>query len=168
MSLLVFDQTLKKQLHEQIISTLNDVYLNALKATALAHEAATNKNNIAENKYDTLGLEAAYLAHGQSQRVLECQNDLMAFKSLNPECFTPEMPIAIGALVSLIDEAQEEKYYFVGPSAGGLKIVFKQWNILVVTTSSPIGRALLGCLIDDEVAFNVAEKVHAYSIASVN
>jgi len=34
----------------------------------VAHETATHEENIAENKYVTLGLEAAYLATGQARR----------------------------------------------------------------------------------------------------
>ena len=40
----------------------------------------THEENIAENKYDTLGLEAAYLAQGQAQRVNECYLSIQQFE----------------------------------------------------------------------------------------
>ena len=163
----MLDRETKEQLLEKIVATLDDVYQNALKATALAHETATNKNNVAENKYDTLGLEAAYLAHGQSQRVLECQTDLIQFNALKAKLFGLDDPIAVGAFVLLEGEAEDALYFFIGPVAGGLKVKFKQWNILVVTPSSPMGKALLGCLVDDEVEIIIAGKICSYSILFV-
>jgi hypothetical protein len=44
-----------------------EVAVNSASAAAdQARDTATDKQNVAENKYDTLGLEAAYLAHGRS------------------------------------------------------------------------------------------------------
>ena len=40
----------------------------AQRAAQTAYETATDEENIAENKYDTLGLEASYLAAGQANR----------------------------------------------------------------------------------------------------
>ncbi|MDY7065315.1 hypothetical protein PsexTeo8_17450 [Pseudomonas extremaustralis] len=37
----------------------------AQRAAQTAYETATHEENIAENKYDTLGLEASYLAAGR-------------------------------------------------------------------------------------------------------
>ena len=63
----------KTALLNQIISTLESARDKASAAAAEAKETATDKENIAENKHDTLGLEAAYLAHGQSNRVMELE-----------------------------------------------------------------------------------------------
>lgn len=54
----------KKLLILQIIADLNAAIQTALAAADDARATATNKENVAENRYDTLGLEAAYLAHG--------------------------------------------------------------------------------------------------------
>ena len=70
--------TLHKLIEEQILSTIN----NAITAASQAYETATHKENKAENKYDTLGLEAAYLAEGQSKRVLELEQSLASFQHL--------------------------------------------------------------------------------------
>ncbi len=44
-----------------------------LHASHQAHQSATHCESKAENKYDTLGLEAAYLAHGLSVRAQQLQ-----------------------------------------------------------------------------------------------
>ena len=55
----------KTQLHQQLMTHLQQLLNNAKAAAKRAHETATSEENIAENKYDTLALEAAYLAQGQ-------------------------------------------------------------------------------------------------------
>lgn len=53
----------------------------AVRSAQTAHETATHEENVAENKYDTLGLEAAYLAAGQSRRVEEIRQALGLYRN---------------------------------------------------------------------------------------
>jgi hypothetical protein len=55
-------------LQQQVLERLAEDLQQAEQAARAAHEAATDEENIAENKYDTLGLEVAYLATGQARR----------------------------------------------------------------------------------------------------
>lgn len=57
----------KSLIRQQILERLNDELIAAQSALQSAHEAATHEDSVAENKYDTFGLEAAYLAHGQAR-----------------------------------------------------------------------------------------------------
>ena len=57
----------KAQLLHQVIAHLETALSQAQQAAQTAYEAATDEENIAENKYDTLGLEASYLATGQAR-----------------------------------------------------------------------------------------------------
>ena len=59
----------KTDVHRLLLGKL-EVDLDVLqRAAQTAYEAATHEENVAENKYDTLGLEASYLATGQARRV---------------------------------------------------------------------------------------------------
>jgi hypothetical protein len=55
-------------LQQQVLERLAEDLLQAESTMRAAHETATHAENIAENKYDTLGLEAAYLSTGQARR----------------------------------------------------------------------------------------------------
>lgn len=56
----------KTAVYQQMLEKLA-IDLDVLqRAAQTAYEAATHEENIAENKYDTLGLEASYLATGQA------------------------------------------------------------------------------------------------------
>jgi len=157
----------KTRLLEQISLTLEAVHRTALKATAQAQDTATNKNNVAENKYDTLGLEAAYLAHGQAQRVVECEIDLAAYKNLKALDFTDETPVALGAMILLKDESGSEQSLFLGPAAGGLKFSFEEKEYLIITPSAPLGRAVLGCFVYDEVELNLGGQIKRFEIIAI-
>ncbi|MGJ8582039.1 MAG: transcription elongation factor [Psychromonas sp.] len=154
----------KVQLHQQLMTHLQNQLNNAQSAANSAHETATNEENIAENKYDTLALEAAYLAHGQSQRALQCQADIDACISL-PLGTTKTG--SLGALVVLVDQNEQAKYLFICPVAGGVKLQWQQHTVLVVTPASPIGAMLLGQPIDTQVSMTINNTVHDYDILQI-
>jgi len=154
----------KIQLHQQLMTYLQTQLKNAQIAAKSAHETATNEENIAENKYDTLALEAAYLAHGQSQRALKCQADIDACISLP---LGHSVKGALGALVVLVDENGQAKYLFVCPVAGGVKLRWHEHTVLVVTPESPMGSILLDKHADEQVNITINNKTHDYDILQI-
>ena len=157
----------KTQLLEQIITELESVHKNAVDATKLAHETATHGETVAENKYDTFGLEASYLAHGQAKRVAECETDLVAYKKLTAKVFSDKKAIGLGALIYLNDSNNNEKIIFLGPTAGGLKIVFNNDHIMVVTPSAPLGKSLIGRYVGDEIEMMAAGQKNTFEIIAL-
>lgn len=157
----------KALLLEQILDALEAVQQGAVDAAMQASDTATHEENVAENKYDTLGLEAAYLAQGQAGRVAECKADMAAFEKLVAIDFTGEMPIAVGAVISLEDEHGTEQTLFLGPAAGGLKVCFNEKEIMVITRSAPLGAALFGRFEGDEVDIDVGGEKKHYAITVV-
>ena len=156
----------KKRLINHLIIELEANYQLALTAAKRAHSTATDKANVAENKYDTLGLEAAYLAEGQAKRASECCADLEAIKNLSAVNFLPTDVIAVGSLVRLLDQDEQERSLFLSPVAGGLKFTFENSDIVVITLSSPLGKALLGKYVDDEfeLVAGVNKKIYRISL----
>ena len=154
----------KYQLHAVILTALEGLVNNAQAAVDRAYEAATHEENVAENKYDTLGLEASYLTQGQSRRLAECTADLAAFEALTPKTFTEDDSIGIGSLITVLNESSREQTFFLGPAAGGVKVHFNGCDIVIITTSAPLGKALLKCMIGDEVVVSIANKKTCYEI----
>ncbi|VAW69976.1 Transcription elongation factor [hydrothermal vent metagenome] len=158
----------KQDLLKQIVHALKQVHQGAVDAASRAHDTATAQENEAENKYDTLGLEAAYLAHGQSQRVAECEVDLLAFdKLMLKRVATHLQGVSSGALFILKDEQGVEQTLFLGPAAGGLKISYMGRDVLVITPSAPLGKAVLGCLVGDEVDVMLAGQKKYYQVIDI-
>ncbi|MFX7612848.1 hypothetical protein ABTJ49_20380, partial [Acinetobacter baumannii] len=95
-------------------------------------------------KYDTLGLEAAYLAAGQSRRVEEIRQALGLYRNLVLRDFDEEQGIQLTALVTLLNADGSRRTVFLGPEAAGLKIDCEGREVLVITPRSPLGQSLIG------------------------
>ncbi len=158
----------KSHLIEHILLELEDVFQGAVAAAQRAYDTATDEENEAENKYDTLGLEASYLAHGQSKRVAQCEADLIAFKKLKIVDFTSGTSVATGALVKIEDDKGIEQFVFLSPVAGGLKINFENIEITLVTPSSPLGKVLSGCVEGDDIVVQLGDDKVFYQVMVVS
>ena len=111
----------KRSIVEKIIASLAAELEGYARSARAAHAEATHEQSKAENKYDTRGLEASYLARGQSRQAAEIMQAIQRYQSLSLRQFAPEEPIDIGAVVEL-DRQGERSIYFVGPRAGGTEI----------------------------------------------
>jgi len=156
----------KQRAHQLILQRLDADLDVAVRAARTAHEAATHEENIAENKYDTLGLEAAYLAAGQSRRVEEIRQALASFQGLVLRDFDAELGIQTSALVELADHEDRRRWLFLGPDAAGLKIELDGHEVLVITPRSPLGGALLGRHPGDEIEVGLGSARQAYEIVA--
>lgn len=133
----------KAALVQQIISQLSAELEASLQSARAAHAEATDEQSKAENKYDTRGLEASYLAKGQSRQAAETRDAIAQFSSLELRSFDATDPIDVGALVELETKAGRT-LYFLGPSAGGTEIAVGKKEVWVITPQSPLGQLLLG------------------------
>lgn len=155
----------KRDLLARIIAKLN-AELQALTTAALAtHAEATDEENKAEDKYDTRGLEASYLAHGQSKAAEEAAQAVAQFSALPVREFNPGEPISLGALVRL--DHRGTYYYFMGPRAGGTEVDLAGQVVLVITPQSPLGRQLLGRKQGDRLPLDLGGKRSEALVASV-
>ena len=154
----------KTALIQHIISLLKSTHQQAVSAALQAYNTATDDENIAENKYDTLGLEASYLAQGQSKRVKEIEADLETYSRLQVRSFAPEEPINVGALISLIDNNNNDKTLFIGPTAGGITLRLAGQEIALITPSAPLAQLLIGKHVGDEVELRIGNTHQCYEI----
>lgn len=157
----------KKTVHQLILDKLRIDLDIAERAAQTAYETATHEENIAENKYDTLGLEASYLAAGQAKRVEEIRHSLTLCQNLTLRPYDDQRGIEIGALLGLADEKGREQWLFLAPDAAGLKVdLVGQW-ITVITPRSPLGKSLLGKFEGDEVEILVAGARQQFAVTEV-
>ncbi|MFV0456411.1 MAG: transcription elongation factor GreAB [Pseudomonas sp.] len=146
----------KIRIQTLIVDRLQADLVIARDALNASHEAATHAESKAENKYDTRGLEAAYLADGQRRRVHEIETALVAYRNLAVRPQEGE-PIRVGALVAF-DQAGVARRIFLGPDAAGLRIVDEGQEVLVISPHSSLGQALLGRCEGDEVEVLVGSR----------
>jgi transcription elongation GreA/GreB family factor len=120
-------------------------------AAKTAHEASIHEENIPDNKYDTLSLEASYVAQGQANRAQELKRALHSYQTLTLQQFDADAQIRLTALVTLEAEDGETRTLFIGPQEGGLKLETDGEEIVVITAGSPLGNELIGKCVGDLV-----------------
>ena len=133
----------KSQLVREILAALSDSLGLLEKAARASHAEATHESSKAESKYDTRGLEAAYLAGGQARQAGEILDSLKAYESLAVKDFAAEEAAGLTALVELEADGTRSRY-FIGPRNGGLEITMGRKEVTVITPQSPLGQNLMG------------------------
>ena len=156
----------KRALIEKIVARLTaelEVYFRAAQAS---RAEATHEQSKAENKYDTRGLEASYLAHGQSRQAAEIQGAIAAFEKLDARKFGTGEPIEVGALVELGFNG-EKTAYFIGPRAGGTEVLHEKREVTVITPQSPLGEQLVGRKQGEVLKLKLAGAQNQYEVTVV-
>jgi transcription elongation GreA/GreB family factor len=156
----------KRLIINKIVAKLAGELEVYFRAAHYARAEATHEQNKAENKYDTRGLEASYLAHGQSRQAAEIEAAIAEFEKLNPRPFSADEAIGLGALVTL-EHGGETLLYFIGPRAGGTEVVQDKKEIFVITPQSPLGSRLMGKKRGDRPALNLGGSPQPGLIAKV-
>ncbi|WP_426217581.1 GreA/GreB family elongation factor [Pseudomonas sp. DWRC2-2] len=146
----------KHAVHTLVLEKLSLDLDIAQRAAQTAYETATHEENIAENKYDTLGLEASYLAAGQAKRVEQIKQALLLCQNMPLRAYDDQRGIEVGALLGLEDENGRQQWLFLAPDAAGLKVDLVGQPVTVITPRSPLGKSLLGKFEGDEVEILVA------------
>lgn len=127
----------------KIVFRLEEEVALYLRAARTAAAEATDEQSKAENKYDTRGLEASYLARGQSRQAAETEQALMQFRALSTQTLPEGSPVDVGALVQ-VTVGRSSFWYLVGPRAGGTEVECEGEEVTVITPQSPLGLALMG------------------------
>jgi transcription elongation GreA/GreB family factor len=155
----------KSQLIKQIIDKLTESVGVLEKAARASHAEATHESSKAESKYDTRGLEAAYLAGGQARQAKEILDSIALYETLPISDFSHGEPIDLTSVVEL-DADGARSLYFIGPKNGGLEIEYKGKEIMVITPPSPLGQNLMGKKAGDRWTAKLAGSLVKYRIVS--
>ncbi len=155
-------------LQQQVLERLAEDLLQTEQAVRAAHEAATHEENIAENKYDTLGLEAAYLATGQARRAEAIRQAMANWCQFRPHPYDAGKGIQLGALVCLVGADNKQQHLFLGPDGGSMRLVSGTWFVQVISSEAPLGRALLGKCEGDEVSIQVTHIRQQFEVLRVH
>lgn len=171
----------KVGLRTALVNALQSAVDTARAAYLAAVEGATHAEAKAENSKDTRGLEQSYVARGQAQRVAELETGLTAVSTMTiePQALDSNgapSPVRIGSIVVVRDQADDRcATYWIAPAGGGTVLVAPLQTsngdtaapVTVVTPSSPLGRALLTRLLDDEIVVGEGAKQRTFDIVAI-
>jgi|SRR6266850_2813580 len=157
----------KRRLLKQIVASLSQNLGVLEKAARASHAEATDESSKAESKYDTRGLEAAYLAGGQARQAKEILDSIKLYEALRIKDFAPNEPIDLTARVELeVDNLRS--IYFIGPKNGGLEIEHQSKATTVITPQSPLGQELMGKKAGQRWTARLGGSIVKYHIVSVS
>src|SRR3954462_14007126 len=108
----------KTLLLKEIVAAHGESWEVLERAARASHVEATHESSRAESKYDTRGLEAAYLAGGQAKQAREIQDSIKTYQSLTSRVFATNDLIDVTAVVKL-EVGGAASLYFIGPKSGG-------------------------------------------------
>jgi len=157
----------KQQLVRCIINLLSQEAENLAKAARTTHADATNSESKAENKYDTRGLEASYLAGAQAKMASASMQNLASYKTLELKEFTNKSRIALTAFIKLESDDGSCSFYFLGPKGGGTEVEYQGMKVLLITPFSPLGEKLIGREVGDCVKVQSGDSKKEYEIISI-
>ena len=139
-----------------------------LGAVTQAHDNAVHEQSKPENQYDTLALEAAYLAHGQSVRAAELQRQVTVLKYLKFTDYVPGSAVGSGAIVQLQDLlSTRSQWLWILPVAGGIGLQYEDVSITTITPEAPLGDKILGCYEGDEITLRLGVNLKAFEITAI-
>jgi transcription elongation GreA/GreB family factor len=156
----------KRGIVQKIIAALMSELELYHKAARFSRAEATDEQNKAENKYDTRGLEASYLARGQCKQAADAEAAIKEFEKMALRDFGAGDPIDLGALVEL-QTKKERTTYFVGPRAGGTEVNHDGKEVLVITPQSPLAQELIGKKLGAKLQLEIGGARSEYKIVSV-
>lgn len=156
----------KRVVIEKILDRLGEDLEVLYKAARASHEEATHESSKAENKYDTRGLEASYLAAGQARQMAETEQTIADIRKMSHANFKPGSAVNLGALVG-VDSKEGLKFYFVGTRGGGVEVEVGGKEIIVLTPQAPLGQLLMGKSVGDKFKREPGSKAVEYQVRSV-
>ena len=148
-----------------IINKLKQELNQAISAANEAHAAAVDDQSVAETQYDTLAIEASYLAEGQSRRVKELEKSINEYQCLTLLDFDEDKPVALSALIQLAADSQSKHWFFIGCAAGGFRCKMNEQHITVITPHSPMGLAMMGKFQEDDIEVKLGRSQLTHYIA---
>lgn len=159
----------KKDLVAQLTSHLVEALRVARSAMSAAVVEAREGATAAEKREDSrTSQENAGLARAHNARIARLQAELKALEGFKPGPLAGRARIAVGALVE-VEDGDEGRTFFLAPSGAGIELTGPGGDgfLSVVTPSSPVGRAVLGRTVGDDLQVVVGGEAKDWTITYV-
>lgn len=141
----------KTALLRALITEIENDLRRQQAANQQASAGATDSQARAETKWDTCGLESSYLARGHAMQFKALAADLQELRTFMIPKYT-DLPIGVGALIEA-ELDREKMICFLLPCAGGIELNLDGQTVTVITSTSPLGAALLDKKKGDRFSF---------------
>jgi transcription elongation GreA/GreB family factor len=156
----------KNALLAELQRRLREEHATLVAAQKATHAGATHEEAKPENDKDTRALEQSYLARGQAERVAQLEADVRTLSSLVVRTFGPDSRIGLGAVIET-EDGEKKQYYLLAPVGAGEILSGNVGPVKIVTPKSPLGRALSGSQVEEDVEVRSPTGTRTLSILAV-
>jgi len=142
----------KWTLVSQMVADLHREIADLQKSYEHAKDTKAVSPGRMQSRYDTMGVEAAWLADSLANNIEEKRRSVAALQSLN--LATPKHRVVLGSVVGIGPEyGDAEAYYFIVPSSGGnrYRVDGVPGDVLAITVHAPVAQAMIGTSLGDYV-----------------
>ena len=157
----------KEALRRELRAAIARDHEKLVAAQELTSSGIVHPDARSEGSKDMRATEASYIARGQAQRAEALARDLALVDAMPLRRFGEGDAIALSAWVTLADDDGHEQELFVAPAGGGIELVLADRVIRTVTPAAPIGRALIGARLGDEVEVPRGEEMMRYAVVAI-
>ena len=152
------------QLAERIRASAEVATREHEAAAAEAKEGATADEKRADAR---VALEFSNLAHAQGERARAALQDLAVLERFRAPAGSER--INLGSIVE-VEDGDDGRTLLLAPVGAGIELTMPGGDgyLTVVTTSSPLGRALIGQGLDDTVEISVAGQPREWTVTYIS
>lgn len=170
---------LKQKILKAFIQKFETELEGVARSAKAAHEAATHEESKPEDSHDTRGVEASYLAGAQAARGEELKQVILEYKSLisslDENTRTAVAGAAVGSLIIVQPLISEDDlrpkgapiHALIALRGGGTNVEVDGTSYSVFTPSSPIGEAVFGAAVGEQILIESKAGNRAYQLVSI-
>lgn len=142
----------KSKILQQVIDLIEEEVVRLRAGYEQARKTSIEAPGRMQSRYDTMGIEAGWVAGGLAKNLNEKMEALRVLRQIR----LPDAP-ELGALGCIIGIGPKNgsirSFYFILPVAGGISIPLQgtKFTLQTVTPPTPVGRGLIGKSPGDKV-----------------
>lgn len=144
----------KKALLDQLIDILKKNIEIQRKSFESARQTSLEAPGRMQSRYDTMGIESAWVADGLAKSLIEKEKSVTQLESfkfgdtVNRVCLGSVVGISSG-------ESLSKEYFFILPTASGYQLCENVITITTLTPTTPVGKALIGKQIGEDIEIQI-------------
>jgi len=144
----------KAKVREALSTSMRDALASMARSAKDAAEGATHAENKSEGDKDMRATEESYVARGKAMRTEALAEELGRWETGTLRAYGADDAIGPGALVRvLIDDAP--RVFLVSTHGGGRTVTVDGVEVTVVTPATPVGSALVGKKVGDDLTLAI-------------
>lgn len=140
----------KTSLLSELIDLIRSDIAEQRKSFDFARQTSIDAPGRMQSRYDTMGVEAAWVADGLAKSLNEKEMHIVRLQKIQIN----ESPknVCIGSIVVISsDDSSPQEHYFILPVASGYKLQAENLSITTLTPLTPLGKVLVGKEVGDEI-----------------